>query len=316
MQLNLVGLQTNVSLAPYTTYQIGGSAELFVVVRSAAELAKAVVEARRAQASYFILGSGANILVSDQGVRGLVILNRANHWSMTGTQLTAESGATIADLIKITKDRGLSGFEHFAGIPSSVGGAIWQNLHFLSPDRQSTVFIGEIVERATVIDVSKLPTSPVNRTSDTSMVGNLRQVVNQDFFNFGYDDSRLHYESILVLDVTFRLFPKPPAEIQRLIDANLAWRQAKQPQLDEFASCGSVFKKIEGVGAGRLIDQAGLKGTTVGRVQVSLKHANYLVNLGGATATDVRQLIEQIQREVKEKTGYHLEPEVRFVGEW
>ncbi len=317
--LNLPNIQQNVPLAPLTTYQIGGPAEWFVVMHTADELAAAVGEARRAHTPYFILGTGANILVSDAGIRGLTIHNLADAVSIVDNFLTAESGATIADLIELTTEAGLSGLEHFAGIPSSVGGALWQNLHFLSPDRQSTVFIGDIVERATVLDMpssSNPPTSEVSIARFTSQERGLRRVVDRNFFHFGYDDSVLHHRPIVVLDATFQLTPKPRAEIERQIEENLAWRRAKQPQLDEFASCGSVFKKIEGVGAGRLISQAGLQGTTVGQIQVSPKHANYLVNLGGGTATDVRRLIELIQKTVKEHSGYDLEPEVGFVGEW
>lgn len=297
--LTLPNLQSKVPLAPLTTYKIGGPAELFVEVHSADELAAAVIEARRSEIPYFVLGTGANILVSDAGIPGLTILNRANHTSLVDNFLTAESGATIADLIGIASRRDLGGFEHFAGIPSSVGGALWQNLHFLAPDRQSTVYIGGILERATVLGTD-----------------NVRQVVDREFFRFGYDDSLLHHQPIVVLDATFQLTPKPSIEIEQQIQENLAWRRAKQPQLDDVPSCGSVFKKIEGVGAGRLIDRAGLKGTRVGGIQVSELNANYLINVDRGSARDVRQLIELIQKTVKEHSGYELEPEVGFVGKW
>lgn len=332
LMLNLPNLERNVPLAPLTTYQIGGPAEWFVTVHSAAELAAAVTEARRARVPFFVLGTGANIVVSDAGIKGLTIHNQADAARLVDNLLTAESGATIADLITLAAEQELSGLEHFAGIPSSVGGALWQNLHFLAPDRQSTLFIGDSLERATVLDfdssdwssramgersrssngISPSWPSQERRNDQTQY----RQVVDRDFFRFGYDDSILRHQPLVVLDATFALEPKPRREIEHQIAENLAWRRAKQPQLDEFPSCGSVFKKIEGVGAGRLISQAGLQGTTVGQIQVSPKHANYLVNLGGGTATDVRRLIELIQKTVQEQTGYELEPEIRFVGEW
>ncbi len=297
--INLDSAERMVRLAPLTTYQIGGPADYFLVVHSADELVNAVQAARLAALPFFVLGTGANILISDAGIRGLVIHNQANQATINGQQLTAASGATIADLITISTEANLSGLEHFAGIPSSVGGALWQNLHFLAPNRQATIYIADVLEYATLLDEQSK-----------------QLVVDRDFFRFGYDDSILHHRSLVVLDATFQLTAKPRAEIERQIQENLTWRRAKQPQLDEFASCGSVFKKIEGVGAGRLIDRAGLKGKSVGQVQVSEKNANYLANPGSATAAEVRQLIELIQREVKTKTGYWLEPEIGFVGEW
>lgn len=296
--LNLPNMQQNVVLAPFTTYQIGGPAEWYVEARSSKELVAAVIAARQAKMPYFVLGTGANILIKDGGIKGLVIHNRASHFEFDDTKLTVESGAVIADLIEVCKDQELSGLEHFVGIPSTVGGAVWQNLHFLAPDRERTLYIGEIIESATILNED-------NEVQDVPV----------DYFQFGYDDSVLHHKEVIVLSVTFQLTPKPKPEIQHQMDENMAWRIAKQPQLWDFPSCGSVFKKIEGVGAGRLIDQAGLKGKTIGAAQISEKHANYIVNLGGATAKDVLDLIALAQKEVKEKTGYSIEPEIRIVGE-
>jgi UDP-N-acetylmuramate dehydrogenase len=298
-QLSLPNIQHDVVLAPFTTYKIGGPADAFVTVTSKDELVAAVRSAREHDIPYFLLGTGANILIGDQGFRGLVIHNRAQHVSIVGNSLTAESGATIAELIALTAEKGLSGFEHFAGIPSSVGGAIWQNLHFLAPDRIETLFIESIVESAQILDVR----------------GNQR-IVDREFFEFGYDDSRLHHEEIIVLDVTFVLEKKSTEEILAQARANLEWRARRQPPVTEFPSCGSVFKKIEGVGAGRLIDQVGLKGYQVGGVQISPKHANFLVNLGGGTARDVLELVHHAQSEVRHQTGYELEMEIGLVGEF
>lgn len=296
---SLPGVRRNVVLAPFTTYKIGGPADYFLEASTTDQLTQAIVLARKERVPYFILGTGANILISDYGFRGLVIRNRANGTSIDGAKLTAASGATIADLIELTASQSLSGLEHFTGIPSTVGGAIWQNLHFLAPDRKETLFIGDIVSSAEVL-------LPDNQT----------YTVDRDYFQFGYDDSRLHHEEVIVLSVTFQLTPKPETEIREQMEANQAWRNEKQPQLHEYASCGSVFKKIEGVGAGRLIDQAGLKGTRIGDVEVSTKHANYLVSLGGATATDVKALIDLVHDTVLEKTGHDLQLEISLVGEW
>ena len=299
MTLSIPNLQHHVSLAPLTTYRIGGPADMFVTVRTAAELLDAVRAAREAAVPWFLLGTGANILIGDKGYRGLVIHNRAAAVGIDDTLVTAESGATIADLIALTAEAGLSGFEHFAGIPSSVGGAIWQNLHFLAPDRQSTLFIERVVRSARILDR-----------------GNQVREVDRDWFAFGYDDSRLHHEEIVVLDVTFELERKPTAEIIYQARENLRWRSERQPSVETHPSCGSVFKKIEGVGAGRLIDQAGLKGHQVGGVQISPKHANFLVNLGGGTARDVLDLVALAQGKVRQHTGYELEMEIGLVGEF
>ena len=297
--LRLPNLQHDVALAPLTTYQIGGPADLFVAVHSKDELAAAVLAAREAGVPWFLLGTGANILIGDRGFRGLVIHNRATHTSRDGTRLTAESGATIAELIELTASAGLSGLEHFAGIPSSVGGAIWQNLHFLALDRVRTLFIEDVVESAEILDSA-----------------GERRVVDRDYFAFGYDDSRLHHEEIVVLDVTFALAREPETAIRAQAAANLAWRAERQPPVEAFPSCGSVFKKIEGVGAGRLIDQAGLKGHRIGGAQISPKHANFLVNVGGATARDVLDLAGLARDEVRRQTGYELEMEIGLVGEF
>lgn len=297
--LTLPSLKQNIVLAPFTTYQIGGPADWFIEAHTPHDLLAYVQTARKANVPYFILGAGANVLIHDKGVRGLVIHNCAvDFMFLDNNRLQASSGAIIADLIEATKERELSGLEHFVGIPSTVGGAIWQNLHFLSPDRQTTLYIEDIITTATIAHV------------DGSI-----QTVDRDFFEFGYDDSILHHEPIIVLDVTFQLTPKTKEAIAAQMASNRAWRTLKQPQLWEYPSCGSVFKKIEGVGAGRLIDQAGLKGQRRGRAEISTKHANYIINLGGATANDVLALIELAQTKVKEKTGHTLELEIRIVGE-
>ncbi|HSX02197.1 MAG TPA: FAD-binding protein [Candidatus Saccharimonadia bacterium] len=307
--LKLPNLQRDVRLAPYTTYQIGGPADYFVEVHNEPELMAAILAARAAHMPYFLLGTGANILVTDRGFRGLVIRNRADRSVVHGHSLTAESGATIAELIELAAAYGLSGLEHYTLIPSSVGGAMWQNLHFASVDAphwqttgelrsDRTLYIAEVVRRAKVLTAA----------------GEIK-IVDRDFFEFDYDYSILHRQPLVVLEVTFGLKPRPKPAIELQMQANATWRRAKQPQLPEWPSCGSIFKKIEGVGAGRLIDQAGLKGRRIGGAQISEQHANYILNLGDATAADVLALIELVQREVKAATGYELHPEIGVVGE-
>lgn len=295
-------LQAGVPLAPFTTFRIGGPADLFYEATSADELALAVMAAREFEIPLFLLGLGANILIGDRGFRGLVVRNLASHWSLGDDGvLWSESGASIATLIRESAHRGWAGLEHFVGIPSTVGGALWQNLHFLSPApaRERTMFIAEIFQSAELLH------------TDGS-----RQTVGLDEMRFGYDTSRLHAGREVALSASFRLQRGHQDQIQRVMQENLAWRGARHPWLDWYPSAGSIFQKIEGQGAGRLIDQAGLKGYRHGRAQISHLHANIIVNLGGATAREVRELISIVQKAVRDRFGAELTPEIGFIGEF
>ena len=295
-------VQRGVALAPYTTFKIGGPADYFFEARSADELALAVTTARAIGIEYFVLGLGANILVGDKGFRGLVIRNAAAAFQFGGDgRLRAESGAVMKDLIQESARLGWRGLEHYVGIPSTVGGAIWQNLHFLSPapERERTMFIAEVFESCDIL------------TEEGE-----RKTVDADYVKFGYDDSVFHHRDDIVLSVTFKLQRGDPADMHRIMQENLSWRGGKHPWLEWHPSAGSIFKKIEGVGAGRLIDQCGLKGHRVGDAQISHIHANILVNLGRATAADVRALVAQAQTAVKDRFGQDLDVEIGFIGEF
>lgn len=292
----------DVPLAPYTTFKIGGPADLFYEARSADELAKAVTLARKLDVPHFVLGLGANILIGDRGFRGLVIRNVAQKRAFTADGvLRTESGAVVKDLIQESVRLGWSGLEHYVGIPSTVGGAVWQNLHFLSPapERERTMFIAEVFESCEIL------------TEEGE-----RKTVGPDYVKFGYDDSVFHHRRDVVLSVTFRLQRGDPAAMHRVMQENLSWRGGKHPWLEWHPSAGSIFKKIEGVGAGRLVDQCGLKGHRLGDAQISYMHANIMVNLGAATARDVRDLISLAQKSVKDKFQVELEPEIGFIGEF
>jgi UDP-N-acetylmuramate dehydrogenase len=295
-------LDRNAPLAPYTTFKIGGRADLLYEADSADALAHAIVTARRAEVPYFVLGLGANILVADKGVRGLVIRNTASHFTFSDDgRLWVESGAVMAKIIPEAVHRGWSGLEHYVGIPSTVGGAIWQNLHFLSPapERERTMFIAEVFESAELLTQE-----------------NERKTVDRDYMNFGYDDTIFHHRKDFALAATFKLEQKDPDIMQRIMQENLSWRGARHPWLEWHPSAGSIFKKIEGVGAGRLVDQCGLKGFHVGDAQISYIHANIMVNLGNATSEDVIGLIRHAQAAVQDRFGHVLEPEINFVGEF
>jgi UDP-N-acetylmuramate dehydrogenase len=301
-RLDAKRLKRNEPLAQYTTFKIGGPAELFYNATSSDYMAGAVSAARELGIEYFVLGLGANILVGDKGFRGLVIRNTSSHLKfLEGGRLWVESGAVMARLIPQAVERGLSGLEHYVGIPSTVGGAVWQNLHFLSPApaRERTMFIAEVFDSAELLTHE-----------------GRRQVVDRDYMHFGYDTSTLHKQRDIALAVTFQLEPADTAVMHRIMQENLSWRGGKHPWLEYHPSAGSIFKKIEGVGAGRLIDQVGLKGFRHGDAQISHIHANIMVNLGKATAKDVRELIAIAQSRVRDQFGQNLEPEIGFIGEF
>ena len=193
-RLDAAHLRRNEPLAPYTTFRIGGPADLFFEATSADALANAVLAARELDVPYFVLGLGANVLVGDRGFRGLVIRNiaHAHEFRESGDvcHLWTESGAIIKDLIQESVARGWSGLEHYVGIPSTVGGAIWQNLHFLSPapERERTMFIAEVFEACEILSEE-----------------NERKIVGADYVGFGYDDTVFHHRRDIVLSTTFKL---------------------------------------------------------------------------------------------------------------
>lgn len=296
-------VERDVPLAPLTTFRIGGPADLLVRARTADELAELVLFARAGGVPHFLLGRGANVLVGDGGFRGLVIHSEVGGIDfLDDVRVRAGAGVeTFPDLIDVTVARGLGGLHHFVGIPSTVGGALWQNLHFLAPapERARTVFIEEVLESAEIL------TEEGERTR-----------VDVDYFEFGYDDSILHHRADVVLSATFKLEPIPVDELRRVMRENLEWRDERHPDLWLYPCAGSIFQKIEGIGAGRLIDECGLKGHVHGAAGIFHKHANIIVNFGGATAAEVRTLIDLAQETVARETGYHLVPEIDFVGEF
>jgi UDP-N-acetylmuramate dehydrogenase len=294
-------LELDVPLAPYTTFRIGGPADLLYRARTANELAESITAARELDVPHFLLGMGANILVADEGFRGLVIRSEVGGIDFVDdTAVRAGAGvATFMTLINETVARGLGGLHHYVGIPSTVGGAIWQNLHFLSPppERERTCFIEEVVEGAEILAAE-----------------GERRTVDREYFRFGYDYSILHDRADVVLTVTFRLYAAPEAELRHVMRENLKWRDDRHPDLWLYPSAGSIFRKIGDAGAGRLIDQCGLKGHIIGNAQFFHRHANIIVNLGGATAADVRALIDLARETVLRELGYELHPEIGMVG--
>ncbi len=303
LEKRLPGVERDVVLAPYTTFKIGGPADYFFHATNEEQLVSAITVARELELPYFLLGMGANILVGDKGYRGLVI-----HCEVGGieflddTRVRAGAGVIVFhDLINATVARGLGGLHHYVGIPSTVGGAIWQNLHFLSPppERERTCFIAEVLEGCRILTEE----------------GEIRDVDNA-YFKFGYDYSILHDRDDVVLNATFRLTPQPVEELRYVMRENLKWRDERHPDLWLYPCAGSIFQKIQDVGAGRLIDQCGLKGYVYGNAGIFHRHANIIVNFGGATAAEVRHIIELAQDTVRKELGYELKTEIGMIGEF
>ena len=296
-------LELGVSLAPMTTFRIGGPADLLYRAQTPDELAEAVLAAREANVPYFVLGRGANILFADNGFRGLVIRSEVGGIEfLDDIRVRAGAGVeTFPNLIDATVARSLGGLHHFVGIPSTVGGALWQNLHFLAPapSRERTMFIEEVLESAEVLTEK-----------------GERKTVGVDYFEFGYDESILQTTNDIVLSATFQLEINPVEDLRRVIRENLEWRDTKHPDLWLYPCVGSIFQKIDGIGAGRLIDECGLKGTVHGAAEIFHKHANIIVNLGGATATEVCYLINLARDTVARETGYELIQEISLVGDF
>lgn len=286
-------VQENILLAPYTSARIGGPARVLVTVNTASELAEAVETCWRLDAPFFLLGGGSNLLVGDQGVGGVVILNRAKAVEFReGAQpsVWAESGAVFSNLAHRAAAKGLGGLEWAAAIPGTVGGAVYGNAGAFGGDTAHDLLRAEVL-------------TPAGRAWWTA-----------ENFAYGYRSSALKRGEArgVVLSAELKLKNGSAEEIKTTIDQFTARRKATQPP---GASMGSMFKNPPGDYAGRLIEAAGLKGARVGNVEISAAHANFFVNSGETRAEDVRALIVLAQETVFEKFGVRLELEVEFLGE-
>ncbi|MCS6926677.1 MAG: UDP-N-acetylmuramate dehydrogenase [Candidatus Binatia bacterium] len=285
-----------VPLSRYTSFRIGGPADAFVEPQSVAELQALVSLLRREAIPYFVLGGGTNILVSDKGVRGVVIRLGAGfnytRWGAEGERGHVRVGAArpLGRFVREAVARGYGGVEFAEGIPGSVGGGLLMNAGAFGGE------LGRVVER--IVGVSP---------------GGECWELSREELGFAYRRTALP-EGFIVTEVHFSLWPVPQAHLQMAMEQAQRRRQQTQPY--GYPNAGSIFKNPPGAHAGRLIEAAGLKGLTVGRAQVSEKHANFIVNIGGATASEVRQLAEQVRQVVWERMRVWLEPEIRFVGEW
>ena len=280
-------------MARFTTFRVGGPADVLVNIDSAAEISVALRAARAAGVPVTIIGNGSNLLVRDGGIRGLVMRISQPMSAITreGDVLHAQAGATLPSVAGFAQRSGLAGLAPMAGIPGTMGGAVIMN---------AGAYGGEMSQVVTRVDaIARSDGKPIRFEGHA--------------LGFAYRHSAMMDAGVIVTDVTLRLTPGDPDAIARRTEELLVARREKQPL--EYPSAGSTFKRPEGAFAAKLIDDAGLKGLRIGDAQVSEKHAGFIVNLGSATASDILALMAEVQSRVLAASGITLEPEVRILGE-
>jgi len=294
-------VQQNAPLAPLTTFKVGGPADWLLELHGAEDLTRAAAIARQSQIALTVLGGGSNVLISDDGVRGIVVrVHGGDIRAVNASTVRADAGVTINGLVRWTIGRGIAGLEAWAGTPGTVGGAVFGNAHFRGR------LISELIEMVTLV------------TPDAAIVE-----VPVERMEFGYDYSRLHRTREVVVSADFRVSSGDPVALRGVARESLAFRKRTQPL--ESASAGCIFQNPDPLrdrvpdgippSAGALVDRAGLKGAREGAACVSQTHANFIVNEGGATARDIRALIGRCKREVAAKFGVTLREEIVYLGE-
>ena len=278
-------------MSEHTTFEIGGPADLFVIPEATDEVRDVVLACREAGVDYFVLGNGSDLLVSDDGYRGVIIglADGFTNVSIDDVEMTCQAGVSLREASEMACELGLSGLEFACGIPGSVGGACFMNAGAYDG------CIADVLKSVRCL----MPDGSIESIGIADLA-------------MGYRASRVRTDGLVVLTATFRLRKADPEAIRARMDELTIKRESKQP-LDK-PSAGSTFKRPEGYFAGKLIMDAGLQGYQVGGAAVSKKHAGFVVNLGGATAADVRAVIAHVQDEVQRQFGVRLEPEVRFLG--
>lgn len=283
----------NEPMKRHTTFRIGGPADYYLCPHSAKEIQKVVEICREEKLPYFILGNGSNLLVSDQGYRGVVIQlwKNVSDIRVEGCLIQAKAGASLAKIAAEALEEGLTGMEFAAGIPGTLGGAVVMNAGAYGGEMK------DILKEVLVMDQQ----------------GRIFTLEKKDL-KLGYRTSAVKEKGYIVLAAVLELRPGDREEIRKLMEDLKQKRVEKQPL--DLPSAGSTFKRPEGYFAGKLIMDAGLRGFSVGGAQVSEKHCGFVVNTGGASASDVLTLIREVQKRVREKFGVELETEVKFLGEF
>lgn len=277
----------------YTTFRVGGEAECLVLIQQEEELAKLIPYLNQIEQDYFILGNGSNLLVGDKGYRGIILKfdGPMEQIAVEGTHITAKAGALLSKVAVAAKDNSLTGLEFAAGIPGSIGGGVVMNAGAYDGEMK------QVVESVTVMD------------GDGQI-----SVLDNDTMEFGYRTSIIKSRPYIVLEVALKLTEGNREQIGARMEELTNLRRSKQPL--EYPSAGSTFKRPEGYYAGKLIMDAGLRGYRIGGAQVADKHCGFVINAGGATAADIREVIEEVQERVRERFHVFLEPEVVFLGDF
>lgn len=277
----------------HTTFRIGGPADCLAVPHTIDEAEKVIRSCRQEGVPCFIMGNGSNLLVSDQGFRGVVVQLYKEFAGIEteGTLIRAQAGASLARIAAEALRNGLEGFEFAAGIPGTLGGACIMNAGAYGGEMK------DVLREVTVLTLE-----------------GERKIFHREELDMGYRTSRASREGAVVLEAVLQLQKGEERRIREKMEDLKERRISKQPL--EYPSAGSTFKRPEGYFAGKLIQDAGLRGFRVGDAMVSEKHCGFVINCGNATAADVAELIRQIQEKVKETSGVTLEPEVRRLGEF
>lgn len=277
----------------HTSFHIGGPADLLVMPKDEEELRQLLYCIRVEQLPLTILGNGSNILVKDNGIRGVVIKlgNALRKVECRGKYIVADAGVSLAAVANKAASFNLTGLEFAVGIPGSLGGAVFMNAGAYDGEMKN------VVKSVTVMDIK-----------DGAI-----KVIKGKNLDFGYRRSAIQAMNCIIIEINMKLAPGKPEDITKKMTEFTSCRVLKQPL--DLPNAGSMFKRPTGHYAGTLIQDAGLKGYTVGGAQVSTKHAGFVVNIGKATAEDVLQLMKDVQDRVYEYSGVHLEPEVRVIGE-
>ena len=283
----------NEPMDKHTTFRIGGEAACFVRISSEQQLVNLIPYLNRVGIEYFVLGNGSNLLVSDKGYSGVIlqINDKFDKIEIEGTLMKVQSGALLSRTAKCALEHGLTGLEFASGIPGTIGGSVVMN---------AGAYEGEMKQVVKSVKV-------------LSKSGEILELDNSTM-EFGYRTSIIKNRDFTVLEVTLKLKEGNREEIQSKMNELNARRRAKQPL--EFPSAGSTFKRPDGYFAGKLIMDAGLRGYSVGGAKVSEKHCGFVVNGGKATATDVADVIAEVQEKVKNKFGVSLEKEIIYLGDF
>ncbi|KXT67554.1 MULTISPECIES: UDP-N-acetylmuramate dehydrogenase [unclassified Streptococcus] len=290
-ELEGIDIRFNEPLSQYTYTKVGGAADFLVFPRNRYELARIVKFANRENIPWLVLGNASNIIVRDGGIRGFVIMfDKLNNVAVDGYTIEAEAGANLIQTTRIALHHSLTGFEFACGIPGSVGGAVFMNAGAYGGE------IGHVLVSCKVLTPE----------------GEIKTLDARDM-RFGYRHSLVQETGDVVISAKFALAPGVHRNIRHEMERLTHLRELKQPL--EYPSCGSVFKRPLGHFAGQLISEAGLKGCRIGGVEVSEKHAGFMINVDHGTASDYENLIAHVIQTVKEHSGVTLEREVRIIGE-